>query len=193
MAIYSKYLDPGLGRIIANTRPGRADIYLDGDIVMDTSGRIAKTPTVVHNVSEGMHTLTFSKAGYNDITLSVNIVRGSDCHARAILDTSKWSYPLMLSPSNESLQPSPGWPYIPTPETTFGHIVADTLPDGAKIYIDGQPVLDINGNIATTPASVIGIVTGTHTVTFKKDGYADTSVMVNIENGLYSDVYVTLK
>jgi hypothetical protein len=93
----SKY---SLGRIIATTRPGRANIYLDGELVMDTSGQIAMTPTVIHNVTEGMHTVTFSKSGYSDITIIANVKvgsDGSDCHARAVLDTSKWSYPMMLS------------------------------------------------------------------------------------------------
>jgi hypothetical protein len=85
-----------LGRIIANTRPGRASIYLDGEIVLDSSGTAAKTPTVVYNISGGIHTVTFSKAGYNDITIIANVSQGNDYHARAVLDTSKWSYPMML-------------------------------------------------------------------------------------------------
>jgi|SRR3989304_152047 len=194
MVTYNEYLNPELGRIIANTRPARADIYLDGDIIIDTSGKIAKTPTVIHNVSEGVHTITFSRAGYNEITLSINVAKGSYCHARAVLNTSMWSYPLMLShTSRQQLQPSPGWPYIPVRQVTYGHMVTGTMPDGANIYLDGQPVLDINGNIATTPSSVIGIITGIHTVTFKKSGYMDASVTVDIQNGLYSDAHAILQ
>lgn len=190
MSTYDKYLNSGLGRIIANTRPGRASIYLDGEVVLDSSGQIAKTPTIIYNVTEGQHTVTFSKSGYSDITIIANVKvgsDGSDCHARAVLDTSKWSYPMMLSN-----QPSPGWPYLPVQETPFGHMVANTFPDGAEIYIDRQPVRDINGNIAKTPASVIGIVTGTHVVTFRKAGYMDTNITVDIQNGLYSDASTTL-
>lgn len=187
-----------LGRIIAETRPGRANIYLDGQIVLDSSGQNAKTPTVIHNVTEGSHTITFNKPGYNDITIIANIGKeGSDSHARAFLNTSMFSYPMMMSEQHIdqllSLQPSPGWPYIPVRQVTYGHMVTSTIPDGAEIYIDRQQVMDINGNIATTPSSVTGIITGIHTVTFKKAGYADTSITIEIQNGLYSDARATLQ
>ena len=93
------------GSIIADTRPGRAHIYLDGEQVMDVSGQIAMTPTVIHNVSKGIHTITFSKSGYVDITIIANVLEGSDCHARAVLNTKMWSYPLMLSSQTEDIQP----------------------------------------------------------------------------------------
>jgi hypothetical protein len=185
------YSKPSLGRIIASTRPGRAKIYLDGDVILDSSGQIAMTPTVIHNVTEGTHTVTFSKSGYSDITILANLKidsNGSDCHARAVLDTSKWSYPLMLSQ-----QPSPGWPYLPVQQETYGHMVISTTPEGAEISLDGKHVLDINGNIATTPATITGIVTGIHTVTFKKDGYMSQNILVEIKNGHYSDVQATLR
>lgn len=213
MAIYNEYSKSSLGRIIAATRPGRANIYLDGELVVDTSGQIAMTPTVIHNVTEGTHTVTFSKSGYSDITILVNVKvgpEGSDYSARAVLDTSKWPYPLMLSQQlspiitqqetlqrsqqqMQPLQPSPGWPYIPVQQVTYGHMAATTSPDEAEIYLDGQPVRDINGNIAKTPSSITGIITGIHTVTFKKAGYIDTSVTLEIKNGLYSDARATLQ
>ena len=191
-------------RIIADSRPGRADVYLDGEPVMDTSGNIARTPTVIHNVSKGIHTVTFSKSGYTDITIVTNILEEYDYHARALLNTSMFSYPLMLSSSKEyieelspgnlqSLQPSPGWPYLPIKQVTYGHMVVNSIPDGADIYIDGKIVQDINGNIATTPSSITGIITGMHTVTFKKAGYTDTSITIEIQNGLYSDVRTKLE
>ena len=207
---WKESLKSSSGHIITDTRPGRAEIYLDGEPVMNTSGQIARTPTVIQNVPEGVHTITFSKPGYTDITIIANVLKGSDCHARALLNTSMFSYPLMLSSSPEdihsflydiqsqslqlqTLQPSPGWPYLPIRQVTYGHMVVNTTPDGAEIYLDGQPVRDINGNIATTPSSIIGIITGIHLVTFKKSGYADTSVTVEIQNGLYSNVHIPLE
>lgn len=192
--------DSSLSRIIANTRPGRADIYLDGKVVLDSSGNIAKTPTVIYNIEKGIHTVTFSKSGYTDITIIANVLEGSDCHARAVLNTSMWSYPLMLSSSTENIQPyltvnmqpSPGWPYLPIKQVTYGHMVASSTPDEADIYLDGKPVLDVNGNIAKTPSSITGIITGIHTVTFKKVGYIDTNITIEIQNGLYSDAHATL-
>ncbi len=201
------------GNIIADTRPGRANIYLDGEFVIDSSGKIAKTPTIIRNVSEGMHTVTFSKSGYNDITILANVLQGNDYHARALLNTSMFSYPMMMSQqpldtnelrrllytdelqqsSLQQMQPSPGWPYLPIKQVTYGHLVASTTPDGANIYLDGNPVLDINGNIAITPSSITGIITGVHVVTFKMAGYIDEDVTVDIQNGLYSDARAVLQ
>ena len=192
----SKLAKLSLGRIVANTRPSKADIYLDGEVVMDISGEIAKTPTIIYDVYEGIHDVTFSRIGCNDITVTVNVQKGSYCHARALLNTSMFSYPSMLSDSNgsqQSLQPSPGWPYLPIRQVTYGHMVTSTIPDGAETYLDGQPVLDINGKIATTPSSVTGIITGIHIVTFKKAGYIDTSITIEIQNGLYSDARAILQ
>jgi hypothetical protein len=184
-----------LGRIIANTRPSGIDIYLDGKPVLDTEGRIAKTPTIVLNVTEGAHNVTFCKSGYDDTTIMVNIKDGLDTYARAVLSTKFIRYPMMLShePSIESGQPAPGWPALPIPQIPIGYMVATTIPDGAEIFIDGQPIFDTVGKVLTTPASVLGIVTGKHTVTFRKKGYSDENIGVYIENGLYSDAYAVLK
>lgn len=196
MVTYKELLKLRPNRIIANTRPAKADVYLDGEIVTDASGRMAKTPTIIYNATEGMHNVTFSRPGYNEVTIGVNVIKGLDCHARAILNTSTMIYPQMLSSQSspiDTLQPSPGWPYLPIPQIPFGHMVASTIPDGADIYIDNQPVRDINGQIATTPSSVVGIITGIHNVTFKKVGYMDTSITIGVQNGLYSDAHVILQ
>lgn len=188
-----------LGRIIVNSRPTGLDIYLDGKPILDGSGKIAKSPSILSNVPEGMHYVTYSKLGYDDTTITINVREGEDCDARAILSTKFMRYPMMLSPegkqdqSIESSQPSPGWPAIPVPQIPYGYLVANTIPDGAEIYIDGQPIFDTVGKILTTPASVLGIVAGKHTVLFRKRGYSDVNVEVFIENGLYSDAYAELR
>lgn len=190
------------GRLIVNTRPDNAEIYLDGQPVLDSSGRIAKSPTMILNVSEGIHNITFSKDGYNDITVMTNVQEGFDSDVKAMLNTSQIRYPMMLSaqsdpyiesPYIESLQPAPGWPALPIPQTTYGHIVANTIPDGAEVYLDGQPVFDTVGKVVTTPVTILDIATGVHRVTFKKQGYFDENVDVLIQNGLYSDAVAMLR
>lgn len=254
------------GRIVANTRPGNVDIYLDGQPVLDSLGRIAKTPTMILNVSEGIHSVTFSKDGYDSTTIMVNIKEGLDSDVKAMLNTSHIRYPMMLSsqPVNSqsintndicsrlnsaiddefkaileyselleiasiqypqytdvikdiiedetehyvrlkkiaeemqcssisSMQPAPGWPALPIPQIPYGHIVADTVPDGAEVYLDGQPVFDTVGRVVTTPVTILDITTGVHRVTFKKQGYFDENVDVLIQNGLYSDASAVLR
>ena len=182
------------GRIIANTRPNNIEIYLDGIPVLDSEDQIARTPKIILNVSEGIHNVTFSKLGYDTTTVMVNVQEDLDCYARAILATKSIRYPFMLGQQHvESIQPSPGWPALPIPQIPYGNLVANTIPDGAEIYIDGRPVFDSVGKISTTPASVLGIVVGGHDVTFRKKGFSDMNVRIYIENGLYSDAYAELK
>ena len=183
-----------LGRIIANTRPTGLDIYLDGKPVLDSPGNIARTPTLILNVVTGPHNVTFSKLGYDTTTVMVYVQEGLDCYARAILTTKSIRYPFMLGQQHiESTQPSPGWPTLPIPQIPYGNLVANTIPDGAEIYIDGKPVFDTIGKVLTTPASVLGIVVGKHDITFRKKGFSDMNLEIYIENGLYSDAYAELK
>ncbi len=176
------------GKLIVNTRPGNVEIYLDGQPVLDYAGRIAKTPTIILNVSKGIHNITFSKDGYDNTTVMVNVQEGFDSEVKAILNTSQIRYPNMLS-----AQPSPGWPSLPIPQIPYGHIVANTIPDEAEVYLDGQPVFDTVGRVVTTPVTILNIATGVHKVTFKKQGYFDENVDVLIQNGLYSDAGAILR
>ncbi len=192
------------GRLIVNTRPGNVEIYMDGQPVLDSLGRIAKSPTMILNVSEGIHNITFSKDGFDNTTVMVNVQEGFDSDVKAILNTSQIRYPMMLSaqpctdvytnyPYIESLQPAPGWPALPIPQIPYGHIVANTIPDGAEVYLDGQPVFDTVGRIVTTPVTILDITTGVHRVTFKKQGYFDENVDIPIQNGLYSEATAVLR
>jgi hypothetical protein len=85
-----------LGRIIVNTRPVNVDIFLDGQSVLDSSGNIVKSPSILSNVSEGIHNITFSKDGYNNMTITVKVKNGFYSEAKAILNTSQIRYPMML-------------------------------------------------------------------------------------------------
>ncbi len=197
------------GYIVANTRPYGADIYIDGQPIYDTIGSIIRTPTLISNIVEGLHSLTFRKIGFDDITVMLNVTEGLYSDVGVMLNTSQFfRYPMMLSLQDsqvdniqvelfldilQDLQPAPGWPAIPSPSGPYGHIVANTNPDGADIYIDGQPVFDSVGRVATTPSTILNISTGIHRVTFRKQGYFDENIDVLIQNGLYSDVTAILR
>ncbi len=211
MTKYEKQQKAAVGRLIVNTRPGNVEIYLDGQPVLDSLGIIAKSPAIILNVSEGIHNITFSKDGFDNTTVMVNVQEGFDSDVKAILNTSQIRYPMMLSPQPyatakccrtdiytyypyiESLQPAPGWPALPIPQIPYGHIVANTIPDGAEVYIDGQPVFDTVGRVVTTPVTVLDITIGVHRVTFRKTGYFDENVDILIQNGLYSDAAAILR
>ncbi|MCK9306535.1 MAG: DUF3344 domain-containing protein [Methanoculleus sp.] len=61
--------------------------------------------------------------------------------------------------------------------TLTGSLAVTSAPDGAAIFIDGADTGE------TTNATLDGIAVGTHTVTLKKDGYADTTAEVTVAEG----------
>lgn len=183
-----------LGRIIVNTRPVGLDIYLDGQPVLDVTGNIARTPTVITNVVSGPHNVTFSKPGYDTTTVTVNVEEDNDTYARAILATKLIRYPMMLSSTEqENIEPEQPYPPVPYWEFPYGHIAAVTAPYGAEVYIDGKLVLDPSGNIAITPVIISNVPIGGHWVTFKKEGYHDEDIPVYVDTGTYSDANIVLR
>ncbi|MDD4315378.1 DUF3344 domain-containing protein [Methanoculleus sp.] len=58
--------------------------------------------------------------------------------------------------------------------TLTGSLTVTSTPDGAAILIDGADTGEV------TNATLDGIAVGTHTVTLKKDGYADTTADVTV-------------
>lgn len=184
------------GRIIANTRPSGLEIFLDGKPVLDYSGNIARTPTLILNAPAGIHNITFYRPGYDTTTVMVNVEEDFDCYARAILATKSIRYPLMLSSESqdvEYMQQYPPTSPIPYWEFPYGYIAAVTSPYGAEIYIDGNPVLDHAGKIIITPVIITNVPIGGHWVTFKKEGYHDEDVPVYIDTGTYSDANIVLR
>ena len=174
-----------IGYLVATTRPDGAEVYLDGKPVLDTIGRVVTTPVTVLNITTGKHRVTFRKDGYFDEDVYVYIENGLYSDAYAVLR------PITLTLSSiEDLSEQYPIPYWQFP---YGHIAALTVPDGAEVYIDGQPALDPTGRIVTTPAIMLNVPIGDHWVTFKKDGYHDEDIPVYVDTGTYSDAYVKLR
>lgn len=61
------------GAIIAVSIPPGAEIFIDGQRVIEES---SKTPTIVHNVPAGRHIIVFRLIGYLDEIISVDIPQG---------------------------------------------------------------------------------------------------------------------
>ncbi|MGE5436109.1 MAG: PEGA domain-containing protein [Syntrophothermus sp.] len=76
----------------------------------------------------------------------------------------------------------------PSPATTTGSIFVQSDPSGAIIKVDGI------STGKTTPDSVVNISTGNHDITLSLEGYADTTITVNVREGmLTSPAPVTLR
>jgi TolB-like protein len=61
-----------------------------------------------------------------------------------------------------------------------GSLIASSNPPGASIIIDGKTTRKDNGDIAVTPYTVPKLWTGKHEVTFKLDGFAESTQSINI-------------
>ena len=70
-------------------------------------------------------------------------------------------------------------------QSTTGSINIKSTPAGATILLDGM-------NKGTSPVTLSGISTGSHTVILKKSGYSDSSTSVTIADGQTASVSVTL-
>lgn len=179
-----------MGGIMVYSYPDGAEIYIDGTPAIYPLGEIIRTPVFINNISIGTHHITFRLPGYIDKIKTIDVRYNEWVDIDAILQPD----PSTLQPTYlHHLQPAPGWPALPIPQIPYGHIVATTIPDRADIYLDGQPVLDWTGNIATTPITILYVATGTRRITFKKQGYFDEDIYVFVQNGLYSDAYTMLR
>ncbi len=89
----------------------------------------------------------------------------------------------------ENMQPNIMRPNI-IPNT--GIIRMYSIPEGAEIYIDGNPLRDISGNVAKTPLILTDVNAWPHWVIFKMPGYFDEIKLVGVIEGRTSDVYAVM-
>lgn len=111
----------------------------------------------------GYHTVLLHLTDYSDYTQSVYVPGGGSVTVNAVLT-----------------QVSPG----PTQDTT-GQVVIASSPPGADVYID-------NAYMGVTPITVPNVASGSHTVTLKLSGYADSIQTITVNGGQSTPVAVTL-
>lgn len=86
----------------------------------------------------------------------------------------------------------PNLPNLPNLIQSYGTIRMYSTPEGAEIYIDGNPLRDASGNIAKTPLILTGVNAWLHWVIFKMSGYFDEIKLVGVIEGRISDVHATM-
>lgn len=77
-------------------------------------------------------------------------------------------------------------------QSNTGSIRIYSVPEGAEIYIDGDPLRDTSGNIAKTPLILNNVNVWPHWVIFKMPGYFDEIKLVGVIEGRMSDVYAVM-
>lgn len=64
------WLNPSVGTIRIYSEPYGADVYIDGNPVLDQSGQTVRTPVTITDVPDGIRQVTFIMPGYfNEIKL----------------------------------------------------------------------------------------------------------------------------
>lgn len=77
-------------------------------------------------------------------------------------------------------------------QTNTGTIRMYSVPEGAEIYIDGNPLRDASGNIVKTPLILTDVNAWPHWVIFKIHGYFDEIKLAGVIEGRTSDVYAIM-
>ena len=72
------------GIILAYSVPEGAEVFIDGVSASNRYG-IARTPSLIPEISAGAHNVTFRLHGYNEETLSIDIPQGGYSTVTAIL------------------------------------------------------------------------------------------------------------
>jgi len=62
-----------------------------------------------------------------------------------------------------------------------GSLIASSNPPGASIVVDGKVTRTDGGSVAVTPYTVPKLWTGNHDITFKLDGFAESTQTINIQ------------
>ena len=73
------------GTILAYSVPDGAEVFVDGNSIPSKFGGIARTPTIIPDVSADRHNITFRLSGYKEETIPVDITQGGYSTVTAIL------------------------------------------------------------------------------------------------------------
>ena len=115
------------------------------------------TPVKLERFSAGSHTALFRKTGYENFTATVNVREGEPVLLHADL----------------------------VPFRTAGTIIADSVPQGADVYLNGTFK-------ALTPAVLENIPNGDYLLEFRKRGYPDQETSFSLNGGDTWEMLVNL-
>jgi hypothetical protein len=120
------------------------------------------TPMTVGNLNVGSHSVQLRKAGYQAYNSNVQVYSGQ------------------TSTLNAALQQS---------APTSGSVAIQSFPSGASIYLDGNYQ---GTTLSNDYFDIIGLSTGSHSVTLKKPGYSDYTTGVVVSGGGIAYVTATM-
>jgi hypothetical protein len=168
------------GIVHFDSQPRGADIIVDGQILIDPeTEESVKTPTTI-SLYEGRHDFLMRLHGSRDVSGYVDIYPNTTVNIFRNFEPG--------TPGDWGKPEQQIWL-----DSNIGTIQACSEPEGAAIYIDGNPVLDQSENIVRTPVTITDIPDGVRQVTFTMDGYFDEIIPVEVYPGECSDVTATMR
>ena len=157
----------GIGRLLVRSRPGGAEVTVDGRAH-------GKTPVAVRDLARGAHRVTITHDGY------------APEERRIVITASRLSQTMTvpLAKQRVAARTAPA-PVAPAARST-GAVAFESRPAGAKIYMDGKLV-------GTTPTSLAAVQAGAHAVRLEHDGYRRWSASVRVVAGEPNRVTASLE
>jgi hypothetical protein len=147
------------GRVEISSTPPGAATTVDGAI-------FGPTPLAV-NAKEGSHTVRLTMAGYQEYLATVMVTAGETLPVSATLVP----FPAKTTPPTATPRAT-----VTKGASGTGSLAFTSLPDGARVYLDGTYV-------GVTPAEVLTVPVGEHQVLFTLAGYRDSSYTVTVRAG----------
>ena len=77
--------------------------------------------------------------------------------------------------------------------TNTGIISIQSIPEGAEIHLDGNPIRTTSGNVAKAPLILSYVPEGPHWLTLKMPGYFDEIRLVGSITNMQHNVYIVMK
>jgi hypothetical protein len=134
----------GLGRLLVRSTPAGARVSIDGRDA-------GVTPAVVRDLARGSHSVRVTRDGY-------------------IAEERR----IVITPQRQAVSITvPLSPAVATGGRFLGDLIVQSLPTGAKVFLDGKL-------IGMTPLSIRAVRAGEHAVRLEYDGYRRWSSVVRV-------------
>lgn len=176
------------GLVHFDSSPRGAQIWIDGQVLInpDTEESI-KTPATVALI-EGRRDFIMRLEGHDDVTGYVDVYAGSkvDIHRNFDVGTpgggEKPEPQIWLEGQDKSMSKSSNVKIL-----GVGTVNVTSVPLGAQIFIDGEPLMGENGQIRKTPIILTNVPEGYRRFTYLLDGYYKENVIAEVIVGQVTD------
>jgi len=169
---------PVYGNLIIVSNPTGATLYLDGVLK-------GNTPLSFQGLAAGNHTLKAEKSGYINWTGTATVKSGETTTLNMTLISVNATPATTIPTTIPTTTPATTSP-MPTPTTIpSGALRVVSNPLGALIYLD-------NVFKGTSPAFILPVTTGNHTVTLASEGYENSTTKIVIHSAQTTSININM-